>query len=81
MSTLAVKEIGVRTEWRGTGAARRLHDELIAGRTETRVTLLVNPQAGNGKVEAVYLRWGYERFNSQQPSPGSAALVAMIRDR
>lgn len=81
ISTMAVKEIGVRLKWRGTGAALQIHDELIADRDEQRVTLLVNPQAGDGKVQAVYAGWGYVPFNSQQPSPGSAALVAMIRDR
>ncbi|MEY9887685.1 GNAT superfamily N-acetyltransferase [Catenulispora sp. MAP5-51] len=79
--TMAVKEIGVRTPWRGTGAARRIHDELLAGRTEERATLLVNPLAGDGKVQGLYEAWGYTAFNSQQPSPGSPKLVAMIRPR
>jgi len=79
VSTIALKEIGVRQKWRGTGAALQIHNELLAGRAESRVTLLVNPSAGDGKVQAVYERWGYVVFNKQQPSPGSAALVAMIR--
>ncbi len=81
ISTLALKEIGVRENWRGKGASVRIHDELLAERSEKRVTLLVNPLAGDGKVQAVYAGWGYEVFNSQQPAPGSAALVAMIRNR
>ena len=81
VSTIALKEIGVRQRWRGSGAALRIHDELLARRAESRVTLLVNPLAGEGKVQAVYERWGYVAFNRQQPSPGSSALVAMIRDR
>ncbi|HTJ68597.1 MAG TPA: hypothetical protein VL551_13765 [Actinospica sp.] len=81
VSTVALKEIGVREPWRGTGSAVQIHDALLAQRTEQRVTLLVNPLAGNGKVQAVYERWGYATFNRQQPSPGSAAVVAMIRDR
>lgn len=79
--TLAIKEVGVRTPWRGTGVARRIHDELLAHRTEHRATLLVNPLAGDGKVERLYEAWGYTAFNSQQPSPESPKLVAMIRPR
>ncbi|MFC5883969.1 GNAT family N-acetyltransferase [Kitasatospora sp. CM 4170] len=77
--TVALKEIGVRSPWRGTGVALRIHDELMAGRTEERVTLLVNPLAGEGKVRALYESWGYEAINSQQPSADSPRLTAMIR--
>ncbi|MFJ9695794.1 GNAT family N-acetyltransferase [Kitasatospora sp. NPDC101183] len=78
---LVIKEIGVRTPWRGTGTALRIHDELLAGRSEDRVTLLVNPLAGDGKVQAVYRSWGYQAINTQQPSPESPHLIAMVRDR
>ncbi|MEV7359195.1 GNAT family N-acetyltransferase [Kitasatospora sp. NPDC091276] len=77
--TLAIKEIGVRTPWRGTGTARRIHDALLANRTEGRVTLMVNPLAGDGKVQRLYETWGYQAFNAQQPSPESPRLTAMIR--
>lgn len=76
---LAIKEVGVRTRWRGTGAARRIHDELLRRRVEGRVTLLVNPLAGDGKVQRLYETWGYQAFNAQQPSPESPRLTAMIR--
>jgi GNAT superfamily N-acetyltransferase len=79
--TMAVKEVGVRPPWRGTGTARRIHDELLAGRTEQRVTLLVNPLAGDGKVQALYESWGYVAVNVQQPSPDSPRLTAMVRPR
>ncbi|MHA6758749.1 GNAT family N-acetyltransferase [Streptacidiphilus sp. PAMC 29251] len=78
-ATVALKEIMVRTSWRGTGTARRIHDELLAYRTEDRVTLSVNPLAGDGKVQDLYVTWGYEAFNEQQPSPDSPLLTAMIR--
>jgi GNAT superfamily N-acetyltransferase len=80
ISTVALKEIMVRSPWRGTGTARRIHDELLSQRTERRVTLLVNPLAGDGKVQALYEAWAYSAFNRQQPSPDSPALTAMIRD-
>src|SRR6185312_8766866 len=78
-TTLVLKEIGVRIPWRGTGTARRIHDELLSGRDETYVALMVNPLAGDGKVQALYETWGYQAFNAQQPSPDSPHLVAMIR--
>nr|WP_035806458.1 acetyltransferase [Kitasatospora mediocidica] len=78
---LAIKEIGVRTPWRGTGTARRIHDELLAQRTEDRVALMVNPLAGDGRVQALYETWGYHAFNSQLPTPESPRLTAMVRPR
>ncbi|MGW2213330.1 N-acetyltransferase family protein [Streptomyces sp. NPDC001781] len=76
---IALKEIGVRPGWRGTGVARRIHDELLAGREEPYVTLMVNEAAGDGKVHALYLSWGYEDIGHSQPSPASPRLTVMIR--
>ncbi|MFF8831406.1 GNAT family N-acetyltransferase [Streptomyces sp. NPDC015131] len=78
---LALKEIGVRKPWRGTGAAKRLHDALLARRTEQYVTLMVNPQAGDGKVHRLYQTWGYRDLGDSRPSPASPVLRAMIRNR
>ncbi|MFI9724632.1 GNAT family N-acetyltransferase [Streptomyces sp. NPDC052396] len=77
--TLAFQEICVRKAWRGRGVAQRLHDELLAGHTEERVTLLVNPAAGNGKVKAVYENWGYEEASKQQPFKDSPVFAIMTR--
>ncbi|WP_329501060.1 GNAT family N-acetyltransferase [Kitasatospora herbaricolor] len=77
--TLALKEIGVRSRWRGTGAARRIHDELLAGRSEVQVALMVNPAAGDGKVVALYQAWGYEPFNEVPPTSEAPPLIAMVR--
>ncbi|MFI9112604.1 GNAT family N-acetyltransferase [Streptomyces venezuelae] len=76
---LALKEIGVTLPYRGTGLARRIHDELLAGRSETYVSLMVNAAAGDGKVKRVYESWGYTAIGTSQPSPGSPVLTAMIR--
>jgi GNAT superfamily N-acetyltransferase len=78
--TLALNEIVVRRPWRGTGLAQRIHEELLASRGEERVTLLVNPKAGNGKVQAIYQRWGYEKIGEQQPFADSPVFAAMMRD-
>ncbi|MFF3367082.1 GNAT family N-acetyltransferase [Streptomyces misionensis] len=76
---IALKEIGVRPAWRGTGSARRIHDELLLARDEPYVTLMVNKAAGDGKVHAVYRSWGYEDIGQSQPSPTSPLLTVMIR--
>ncbi|MFF0966118.1 N-acetyltransferase family protein [Streptomyces sp. NPDC003703] len=77
---LAVKEIGVRPNWRKTGTARRIHDALLlAGPDERYVTLMVNEAAGDGKVHALYRSWGYEDIGHSQPSPASPRLTVMIR--
>ncbi|WP_331748465.1 GNAT family N-acetyltransferase [Streptomyces sp. NBC_00648] len=77
--TLALNEIVIRRTWRGTGLAHRIHEDLLTGRTEERATLLVNPKAGDGKVQAVYERWGYGRIGDQQPFPDSPVFAAMMR--
>lgn len=79
--TMVIKEIGVRERWRRQGIARLMHDELLSGRSETRAALLVNPDAFDGTVIALYRKWGYEAFNSQQPSPDAPRLTAMVRPR
>ncbi|MFJ4567626.1 GNAT family N-acetyltransferase [Streptomyces caelestis] len=76
---VALKEIGVRPAWRGTGTARRIHDALLLARDEKFVTLMVNPAAGDGKVHALYRKWGYEDIGHSQPSPASPLLTVMIR--
>ncbi|MEU8994174.1 GNAT family N-acetyltransferase [Streptomyces caniferus] len=76
---VALKEIGVRIPWRGTGIARRIHDTLLADRGEPYVTLMVNPLAGDGKVHRLYESWGYEDLGRSRPSPASPVLTAMIR--
>lgn len=69
----------LRVPWRGTGAARRIHDALLEGRPEQQESLLVNPLAGEGKVQALYERWGYSRISTQQPSLDGPVLTAMLR--
>ncbi|MFG2440572.1 GNAT family N-acetyltransferase [Streptomyces sp. NPDC048508] len=77
--TVALREIGVRTAWRKTGTARRIHDALLASHDETFVSLMVNPNAGDGKVLALYQSWGYEKIASSQPSTASPILTVMVR--
>ncbi|WP_371661805.1 GNAT family N-acetyltransferase [Streptomyces sp. NBC_00280] len=79
LPSVALKEIGVRGQWRGTGTARRIHDAFLATRDEPYVTLMVNPAAGDGKVHAVYRSWGYEDIGQSQPSAASPVLTVMVR--
>ncbi|NYV73471.1 GNAT family N-acetyltransferase [Streptomyces sp. UH6] len=76
---VAVKEIGVRPAWRGTGCARRIHEAFLAARDEPFATLMVNPAAGDGKVHALYRSWGYADIGRSQPSPASPVLTVMVR--
>ncbi|GAA2087411.1 hypothetical protein GCM10009759_08820 [Kitasatospora saccharophila] len=75
----ALREIGVRGPWRGTGLARRIHDALLADRPERRVCLMVNPLAGAGRVRRLYEDWGYRAFGTQPATAVSPELVAMVR--
>ncbi|MGW0874266.1 GNAT family N-acetyltransferase [Streptomyces sp. NPDC002740] len=77
--TVALKEIGVRDAWRGTGTARRMHDAFLATRDEPYATLMVNPAAGDGKVHKLYQSWGYHDLGQSQPAPASPVLTVMIR--
>ncbi|PIB03457.1 MULTISPECIES: GNAT family N-acetyltransferase [Streptomyces] len=78
--TVALNEIVVRKPWRGRGVAWQIHEEWLARRTEQRVTLLVNPAAGNGSVQAVYEAWGYRTVGQQQPFPDSPVYASMTRE-
>ncbi|MFE5948598.1 GNAT family N-acetyltransferase [Streptomyces sp. NPDC056480] len=78
-SAVALKEIGVRPAWRGTGVARRVHDGFLSSRDERYVTLMGNEAAGGGKVHALHRSWGYEDLGHSQPSLASPRLTVMIR--
>ncbi|MFC9223152.1 N-acetyltransferase [Streptomyces hygroscopicus] len=75
--TLALFELMVRTPWRKTGTAHRIHEELLSGRTEERVTLMVEPT--HPKVKTLYETWGYEHIGDQQPFPDAPVYATMLR--
>ncbi|WP_431959396.1 GNAT family N-acetyltransferase [Actinacidiphila sp. bgisy160] len=75
--TLALFELMTREQWRGQGIARRIHEELLAGRAEERVTLLVDPR--KTEVKATYERWGYTNVGEQKPFPDSPLYATMVR--
>lgn len=75
--TLALFEIMTREQWRGTGVAHRIHEELLASRAEERVTLLVDPRKTD--VKSMYERWGYASVGEQKPFPDSPLYATMVR--
>ncbi|MFF6997495.1 GNAT family N-acetyltransferase [Streptomyces sp. NPDC008313] len=75
--TTALFELMVREPWRGTGLARRVHERLLSGRPEERVTLLV--EVTHPKVKALYESWGYSNVGNQQPFPDAPVYATMVR--
>lgn len=77
--TFALSEIMVCAEYAGRGLARRLHDELLGSRTESRATLLVDP--ANQRAYGRYLSWGWQRVGTLRPSWDDAPeFDVLLRD-
>nr|WP_260860163.1 GNAT family N-acetyltransferase [Streptomyces cupreus] len=74
--TFTLSELMVVGKVRGTGAARQIHDALLRGRHEERVTLLV--ERDHPKVRALYEEWGYEWFGEVRPFPDAPVYDAMM---
>ncbi|WP_331738910.1 GNAT family N-acetyltransferase [Streptomyces sp. NBC_01276] len=70
--TYALSELMVRAPWRRTGTSRRLHDSLLAPRTEQRATLLVDQD--HPKVHLLYQSWGWTTLGDLRPRIPSAPL-------
>lgn len=77
--TVALNEIVVRRPWRGSGTAWQIHETWLMARPEERVTLLVNPEAGNGALQANYEAWGYRKIGEQKPFADSPLYAVMMR--
>lgn len=75
--TLALFELMVRAPWRKTGVSHQVHEKLLAGRREERVTLLVEPE--HPKVKALYEQWGYRHIGDQKPFDDSPVYASMVR--
>lgn len=74
--TFALCELMVRAPWRGTGAAKAIHDELVSNRPEERVTLLV--ERDHPRVRALYERWGYQWIGELLPFPDAPLFDSLI---
>ncbi|MFF5202975.1 GNAT family N-acetyltransferase [Micromonospora parva] len=76
--TFALSELLVDSAWRRQGIATALYDELVAGRTELRATLLVRPD--NIAAQSAYHSWGWIRVTTLRPSWENApTFVVMLR--
>jgi hypothetical protein len=73
--TFAFREILVRKASQHQGYAHRLHDELLAGRSEERATLLVR---SDNPARLLYTRWGWSRVGFLQPYPDSPRFESMV---
>ncbi|UGQ13576.1 GNAT family N-acetyltransferase [Yinghuangia sp. ASG 101] len=72
----ALCELMVRQPWRKTGTAKALHDALITGRSEKRVSLYV--EQAHHKVRALYESWGYRFVGAPQPFPDAPAYDELV---
>ncbi|WP_405612288.1 GNAT family N-acetyltransferase [Streptomyces sp. NBC_01508] len=73
----ALSELMVLPRWRKTGASLRLHEALLASRTEEAVTLFVD--LSHPKVVALYESWGYEKVDESKPYEDSPVFAVMLR--
>jgi ribosomal protein S18 acetylase RimI-like enzyme len=76
--TFALTEIMVRADWRRLGHARRLHDSLLANRSEERATLLVLPD--NIPARTAYLSWNWYKLGDLRPFDDAPTYEAMVLD-
>ncbi|MGH3692931.1 MAG: GNAT family N-acetyltransferase [Pseudonocardiaceae bacterium] len=77
--TFAVFEVIVKPEHQGQGIGRRIHDGLLAKRSELRVTIAT--QHGNTHARNTYTRWGYRHIGTRQPTPSAPLLDVYLRAR
>lgn len=75
--TFAIIELAVLKEHRRHGIARALHDHLLSGRDEERVTLLVRPEAQPAKT--AYKHWGYQELGDIRPFKNAPLYNIMLR--
>jgi len=65
--SFGIAELGVHPGWRRRRLASRLHEALLAGRSEPRVVLWVRADAPAAR--ATYARWGYRLIGSVPDRP------------
>jgi GNAT superfamily N-acetyltransferase len=74
--TVAVSELLVREPWRRQGVARAVHDDFLAHRSESRATLLVEPD--NTAAQTAYAHWGWQKVAQLRPSWKGAPLYDVL---
>jgi ribosomal protein S18 acetylase RimI-like enzyme len=76
--TFVLEELMVREAWRHQGIAGKLYREILSGRHEERVTLLIRP--GNDVAQAVAVHWGWCNIGNQRPAPDASVFNTFVRD-
>lgn len=76
-STFAVSELMIRKNWRKIGLSGRLHDELLATRSEALAVLLVD--LTHPKVQKLYESWSYVKVGTQQPFADAPVFAVMVK--
>ena len=74
--TFAVIELAVRNPYRRQGLGRTLHDSLLHGRSEERVTLLVRPEAEAAR--RLYDNLGYRAVGRIRPGEDTPRYNALL---
>ncbi len=74
--TFALSEIMVSQEWTGKGVAHALHDHILSTRTESRATLLVEPE--NTRAYRAYVHWGWRKVTQLRPNWNNAPLFDVL---
>lgn len=78
--TFALFEVIVKPGHQGHGIGQRIHDKLLAGRGEQRVTTATHH--GNTHARTTYTKWGYHHIGTRQPqTPQAPLLDVYIRTR
>jgi ribosomal protein S18 acetylase RimI-like enzyme len=77
--TFALFEVIVKPRYQGHGIGRRIHDHLLAPRSEQRVTIATNH--GNTHARNTYITWGYHHIGTRQPTAPAPLLDVYLRDR
>jgi len=75
--TFALTYMMVRTGFRRTGYAKRMHDALLSSRTEQRATLLVHP--ANMAARNAYYSWGWYKVGDLQPFSDAPVYEALLK--
>lgn len=74
--TFALSEIMVRHEYTGRRIAHAMHDELLSARSESRATLLVEPE--NESAYRAYRHWGWRTVSQLRPDWPDAPLFDVM---
>lgn len=77
--TFALFEVIVKPAHQGQGVGQRIHDELLAKRSEQRVTIATHQ--GNTHARNTYTTWGYHHIGTRQPAPPAPLLDVFVRTR